>query len=158
MSVSQEHITCIKIAKNYECKNGKTISIGNTTKRLGGLNEEQFQCMRSFGIEVAKQVGIDENSEIVKEIFGDESFQEELNIDSKFCNEYWYVRREFEVAKYFALKKDIMDELLEIMVSELKEGIKDSFNEKKVYKLDITVDELKKFIVDYETLKKELGL
>ena len=156
---TQEEIITLKIAKNMEAKNGKVMTIGSTSKKLGALTDEQFSKMRTFGIGVAKQVGIEENTDIIKETFADEDFQKELKIESEFCNEYWYIRREYDIAKYFAMKKDIFDEIVELMTESLKEGVQDSFKENKVYKfVDITNDEIKDFIVDFDTIKEELGL
>ena len=155
---TQEEVITLKLAKNIEAKDGKVMTIGSTSKKLGGLTDEQFSKMREFGVKIAKNVGIEEDTDIVKECFADEEFQKELGIDSEFCNEYWYIRREFEIAKYFAMKKDIFDDVLELMNSSLKEGIQDSFKKNKVYKIDLTVDELKEFVLDFETVKEELGL
>lgn len=156
--VTQEEVITLKLAKNIEAKEGKVMTIGSTSKKLGGLTDEQFTQMRAFGVEIAKQVGIEEDTDIVKECFADEEFQKELGLESEFCNEYWYIRREYEIAKYFAMKKDIFEEMLEMMNESLKEGVKDSFKKNKVYKMDLTVQELKNFVSDFDTIKEELGV
>lgn len=159
-NATQEEIIAIKIAKNVEAKNGKIMSIGSTSKRMGGLDGEKFEKMRKFGIEVAKQVGIEESTDIVKDTFNDEEFQEELGIESQFCNEYWYVRREYDISKYFEMKKDMMEDILEIMLEGLKEGIEDNFKKGKIHKVeeDTEIKDLKEYILNFKDLKKELGL
>lgn len=156
--VTQEEVITLKLAKNVEARQGKIMTIGSTSKKLGGLTDEQFAQMREFGVEIAKQVGIEEDTDIVKECFADKEFQKELGLESEFCNEYWYIRREYEIAKYFAMKKEIFNEVLELMNDSLKEGVKDSFKKNKVYQMDLTVQELKEFVLDFETIKKELGV
>lgn len=157
---TQEEVIAIKIAKNFESKNGKIMSIGSTSKRLGGLDDEKFKIMREFGIKIAKQVGIEESTDIVKDTFEDEDFQKELGIESKYCNEYWYVRREYDISKYFDMKKDMMEEILEIMLEGLKKGIEDNFKKGKFYKVDedTEIKDLKEYILNFKNLKEELGL
>ena len=40
----------------------------------------------------------------------------------------------------------------------MHEGIKDSFKEGKIYKNDLTIEQVKDFIKDLDELKKELGI
>ena len=46
---TQEEVITLKIAKNMEAKNGKVLTIGSTSKKLGALTDEQYIQMRAFG-------------------------------------------------------------------------------------------------------------
>lgn len=156
---SQEEVITIKMAKNIEEVNGKIFTIGSTSKKIGGLNEEEVKEMRDFGIEIIKKGGFqEENSEVIRACLEDEDFQKELGLESQYVPELWYIKREFDIARYFSTRKEIMDDILELMVETMHEGIKDPFKEGKVYKNDLTIKEVKDFIKNFDELKKELGI
>lgn len=154
---TQEEIITIKLCKNMQNKEGKPFKVGNVEKMLGGLTPEKFEAMHTYGVEIAKKVPVTLSASEVQEVFKDKDFQKELGLESEFCNEYWYVRREYEISKYFATRKDIQEEIIEIMIESLKAGVKDEYSE-KIFKKDTTVDNVLKYIVDFDKIKEELGL
>lgn len=157
-NISQEEIITIKLGKNFQDKMGSEKTIGGISKRLGALSDEEFEEYRQKGVNLIKKESslLTESFEVVKEVLEDEDFQEVLEIDSPFQAGLWHVRREHDIAKYFAGKEAIKTELLGMMKEAFKEGLKDNYGNE--YKFDTTIVELESFIKDFEELQKELGV